>query len=322
MGENKEDAIRTREPALKLDLSSDIVLKRGDEPELSIREREVQLAEIDQMYKYAPVGLALISRDYQVIRINERMAGVCGLPADQIVGRNIRDVVPPELAKNLIAAWDRVFESGEPILDFEVHGKTPETTEEQYWLENYIPLKTDNGEVTGLIASVLDITARKRAEAVGDRMVALVNSSDDAIICKTLDGIITAWNPGAENLFGYSSVAAVGSPIAIIVPPERAQEEIDILTHIRNGERVEHIETERLRKDGGRVDVSATISPIVSNGVIVGASKIARDVSQRKRSGGIARLAGTQRASGTNGARVATFSAIDARRALLAHRHH
>lgn len=289
MAEKKQDSIRNREPGIKLDLNTDIVVKRADKPELPISELPVpelqeQLAEIEQMYKYAPVGLALISRDYNVIRINERMAGVCGLPAEQIAGRNIRDVVPPELANNLIAAWDRVFESGEPILDFEVHGTTPETTGEQYWLENYIPLKSDDGEVTGLIASVLDITARKRAEAVGDRMVALVNSSDDAIICKNLDGIITAWNPGAENLFGFSASEAVGCPITIIVPSERAQEETDILTHVRNGVRVNHIETERLRKDGGRVDISATISPIMSNGVIVGASKIARDVSQRKRS--------------------------------------
>jgi PAS domain S-box-containing protein len=218
MTEKKHDSIRDRKQGIRLDLASDIVVKKGDSPEAL--ELEAQLAEIEQMYKYAPVGLALVSRDYQIIRINDRMAGICGLPADQIVGRNIRNIVPPELAEKLIAVWNRVFESCEPILDFEVHGTTPDTTGEQYWLENYIPLRSDAGEVTGLIASVLDITARKRAEVLGDRMVALVNSSDDAIICKTLDGIITAWNPGAENLFGYSSSEAIGSPITIIVPPE------------------------------------------------------------------------------------------------------
>jgi PAS domain-containing protein len=126
MTEKKHDSIRDRKQGIRLDLASDIVVKKGDSPEAL--ELEAQLAAIEQMYKYAPVGLALVSRDYQIIRINDRMAGICGLPADQIVGRNIRNIVPPELAEKLIAVWNRVFESCEPILDFEVHGTTPDTT--------------------------------------------------------------------------------------------------------------------------------------------------------------------------------------------------
>jgi PAS domain S-box-containing protein len=129
-----------------------------------------------------------------------------------------------------------------------------------------------------------DITERRRAEEVRERLAAVVESSDDAIISKTLNGIITAWNSGAEKLFGYSSAEAVGQSIEMLLPPERANEESEILARIRRGESVDHFETVRVRKDGRQIDMSATISPIKdSSGAIVGASKIARDITARKR---------------------------------------
>jgi PAS domain S-box-containing protein len=130
----------------------------------------------------------------------------------------------------------------------------------------------------------LEIAERQRTEEVRGRLAAVVESSDDAIISKTLDGTITAWNPGAEKLFGYSSLEAVGKPMRMLLPPERAQEESAILARIGYGERVDHFETVRVRKDGKRVDVSVTISPIKnSSGAIVGASNIARDITEHKR---------------------------------------
>ena len=129
-----------------------------------------------------------------------------------------------------------------------------------------------------------DITERKQADEVRERLAAVVESSDDAIISKTLEGIINAWNPGAEKLFGYSSSEALGKPIRMLLPPECADEESEILARIKRGESVDHFETVRVRKDGKRIDISATISPLKdSNGVIVGASKIARDITERKR---------------------------------------
>jgi PAS domain S-box-containing protein len=114
-------------------------------------------------------------------------------------------------------------------------------------------------------------------------LAAIVDSSDDAIISKTLNGTITAWNRGAEMVFGYSSSEVIGKPMLMLIPPERADEESDILARIGRGERVEHFETVRLRKDGKRIDVSATISPIKDcSGTIVGVSKIARDITERK----------------------------------------
>jgi PAS domain S-box-containing protein len=110
-----------------------------------------------------------------------------------------------------------------------------------------------------------------------------VDSSDDAIIGKTLEGTITSWNKAAERLYGYSAAEAVGWPIGIIVPPERTRELEDILERIRKGERVEHHETVRVAKDGRRVDVSVTVSPILdASGTVVGASTIARDITGRK----------------------------------------
>jgi PAS domain S-box-containing protein len=118
-----------------------------------------------------------------------------------------------------------------------------------------------------------------------ERLAAIVQFSDDAIISKDLDGIITSWNNGAERLFGYLAEEVIGKSITILTPPERQDEEATILRHIRRGDRIEHYETVRRRKDGSLVDISLTVSPVRGEaGEIVGASKIARDITERKRS--------------------------------------
>jgi PAS domain S-box-containing protein len=129
-----------------------------------------------------------------------------------------------------------------------------------------------------------DITERKRAEAVRERLAAVVDSSDDAIISKDLTGRINAWNRGAEKLFGYSASEVIGKAALMLFPPELVKEEAEILERIRRGESIEHFETVRVRKGGKPIHVSVTISPIRDgNGTIVGASKIARDITERKR---------------------------------------
>src|SRR5262249_14897591 len=116
------------------------------------------------------------------------------------------------------------------------------------------------------------------------RLAAIVESSDDVIVTKTLDGIITFWNPAAEHLFGWSAAEAIGQSIMLIVPEDRRAEEEEVLARIRRGERVEHFETVRRAKDGSRFDMSITVSPIKdAAGRLVGASKVARDITERRR---------------------------------------
>jgi PAS domain S-box-containing protein len=113
-------------------------------------------------------------------------------------------------------------------------------------------------------------------------LASIVSSADDAIVSKTLEGTITSWNPAAEAIFGYSADEIVGRPIYVIIPPELAGEEVEILRRIGRGERIAHFETERLRKNGSRVQVSVTISPLIKDGRVIGASKIARNITERK----------------------------------------
>jgi PAS domain S-box-containing protein len=121
-------------------------------------------------------------------------------------------------------------------------------------------------------------------EAARQHLAAIVESSHDAIISKNLDGVITSWNKGAEQLFGYSAEEIVGKPVTVLIPADRQEEEPSILTRLRLGERIDHYETVRQRKDGSLVDISLTVSPIRdTDGRVVGASKIARDITDRRR---------------------------------------
>lgn len=144
-------------------------------------------------------------------------------------------------------------------------------------------LRDASGRITGGINTLVDITDRINAERGSGHLGAIVESSDDAIISKNLFGIIQSWNRGAERLFGYTAAEAVGRHVSMLIPEDRLNEEPGIIDRIRRGERIEHYETRRQRKDGSQVEISLTVSPVKdSGGKIVGASKIARDNSERK----------------------------------------
>ena len=144
------------------------------------------------------------------------------------------------------------------------------------------PLFDDVGVMTGAVNMLVDITERKQAEEAAHWLAAIVESSDDAIISKDLDGIFTSWNRGAEQLFGYRAEEAIGKSVKILIPADRHDEEPEILKRVRRGERIEHYETVRLRKDGSSIPISLTVSPVKIAGKISGASKIARDITERK----------------------------------------
>jgi PAS domain S-box-containing protein len=146
------------------------------------------------------------------------------------------------------------------------------------------PLRDESGAIVGAVNMLVDISQRKRDEEVAQRLSAIVESSDDAIVGKDLDGIVTSWNRGAEELFGYTADEMIGRPIATLVPEDRHDEEPNILDRLRRGERIDHYETVRRRKDGSFVEISLTVSPIRNAvGRIVGASKVARDITERRR---------------------------------------
>lgn len=131
---------------------------------------------------------------------------------------------------------------------------------------------------------LIEVEARRNGDLVRSRLAAIVESSEDAMITKDLNGIITSWNAGAERLFGYTAAEVIGQPVNILIPSERDDEEHRILKRIRSGERVEPYETVRRRKDGSRVDISLTVSPLRdATGKVIGASKVARDITERNR---------------------------------------
>jgi PAS domain S-box-containing protein len=148
---------------------------------------------------------------------------------------------------------------------------------------NPSPLFDAAGNFQGALNEIIDITEFKDADHARAQLAAIVRSSDDAIVSKDLNGVIQTWNQGAQRLFGYTAGEAIGKPITMLMPSDRVSEEAGVLARIRKGESVDHYETVRRRKDGALVDVSLTVSPIYAGyGRIIGASKIARDISERK----------------------------------------
>jgi PAS domain S-box-containing protein len=175
------------------------------------------------------------------------------------------------------------LQEGRPVLGEEIVIERPDGTR-RCVLPHPVPLHNAGGEIVGAVNMLVDITERKRAEVERNFLAAIVESSDDAIVSKSFDGVITSWNKGAERIFGYTAQEVIGRHISLLVPPEQADDIDHILGRIRRGERVDHYETKRRTKDGRILDVSLTVSPICdAAGNIVGASKVARDITEQKR---------------------------------------
>lgn len=146
------------------------------------------------------------------------------------------------------------------------------------------PLRDASGKLIGAVNTLVDVTEHEQGKSQERLFAAIVESSDDAIIAMDLDGTILSWNAGAERIFGYRPAEAIGKPITMLIPEERSDEEPSILQHIKRGGRIEHYETVRRHKGGQLIDISLTVSPIRSaEGTVIGASKIARDITERKR---------------------------------------
>ncbi|HVZ94259.1 MAG TPA: PAS domain S-box protein, partial [Phycisphaerales bacterium] len=172
---------------------------------------------------------------------------------------------------------------GRPIRCTEGIAERPDGT--RRWIEGYpTPMFDSAGRVIGGVNMLVDITDRKQSEVSSIRLASIVESSGDAIISKNLDGVIATWNHGAEKTFGYTETEAVGRNIRFLIPEDRQAEETEVLARLGRGEKIEHFETVRQTKDGRLIDVSLTVSPLRDrSGRIIGASKIARDITDRKR---------------------------------------
>lgn len=232
------------------------------------------------MLENAPECMEVLAADGTLLYINSAgLALVGAASAAGLVGMCFYDLVAPEF-RDEFRRFNKAVCGGNPgSLDFDVVGLNGVRRH----LESHAaPLRNPDGSTVHL-AITRDDTDRRRAERSSMRLAAIVDSSDDAIISKNLDGIITSWNKSAERLFGYTAEEVVGKSITILIPPERLAEEPEILRRLQHGERVDHFETIRRRKDGSQLHLSLTISPVRdAQGKVVGASKIARDITERK----------------------------------------
>lgn len=205
-----------------------------------------------------------------------------GYPAQEAIGRNIMLVIPADRKEEEEGILKRI-RKGERIEHFETLRLRKDGTPINLSL-TISPVKDASGQIIGASKVARDISERKRADEATNLLAAIVESSDDAIISKSLDGVITSWNSGAERLLGYNRGEAVGKHIFLIIPDDRRDEEIVILERLKRGEQVDHFETVRRRKDGTMIDLSLTISPVKdAAGRVIGASKVARDISESKR---------------------------------------
>ncbi len=174
------------------------------------------------------------------------------------------------------------LKEGRAVRGYEAIAERPDGTRVPF-IPYPTPFRDESGRLLGAINVLVNATERKDAEVLAAQLAAIVTSSDDAIISKTPDGIITSWNAGATRIFGYTSDEIIGQHITRIIPDELQNEETAIISRLKAGERLDHFETVRLTKDGRRVDISLTISPIRNAaGEIVGASKVARDITEKK----------------------------------------
>jgi PAS domain S-box-containing protein len=244
-------------------------------------EREAQTRAIIDTASDAFVA---IDRFGMVIDWNASAQRTFGWMRKEVLGRRLSEtIIPPQHRRAHDQGLDHYLATGEgPVLNKPIEISAMHRDGHEFPVELVIwPLTA--GQATTFNAFIRDISQRRRAEAMQARLAAIVASSDDAIVSKTLDGVITSWNPGAERIFGFTADDAVGQPMAMLFPSELAGEEADILARIARGESVEHLETVRVRKDGRRIDVAVTISPIEEAGIVVGASTIARDITERRR---------------------------------------
>jgi PAS domain S-box-containing protein len=227
---------------------------------------------------------AIISKTLEgrIVSWNAAAERLFGYSAEEMIGKPITTIIPPERLPEEREILDRI-RRGERVEHFE----TIRVARDGHQLELSLtisPVRAATGEIIGASKVARQITERRNSERIQAQLAAIVESSDDAIVSKTLDGVIQSWNTAAVRIFGYTAEEAIGQRITLIIPDDLQSEERGIIAQLRAGKRVEHFDTMRITKDGRRIPVSLTVSPIHDDkGRVIGASKIARDISERRR---------------------------------------
>jgi PAS domain S-box-containing protein len=249
--------------------------------ERALRASEERLSAV---FAQAALGIAVANLDGRLQEANLKFCSILGYSLEEIRRHTFLDLTHPD---DLEATREQVKKlvAGE-IDSYAIEKRYVRKDGGAVWSSTTVTLlRNQSGVAAQFIGIIQDITDRKYAESLTSRLASVIENSDDAIITKTLDGIISTWNPGAERIFGYTAEEAIGKPVTILIPEQHLDEEPGILERIRRGERIDHYQTTRRRKNGEFINVSLTVSPIKDDsGRIVGASKIARDITRQKRS--------------------------------------
>lgn len=238
--------------------------------------------EIHDLYDHAPCGYHSLDADGIFVRINDTELQWLGYWREELIGKKrFSDIITPRSVENFQEHFPRFKEQGWlRDLEFDMLRKDGSILPV---LVSATAVYDSRGSYVMSRSTLYDISERRKAEEQEHLLSAIVQSSDDAIISKDLNGVILSWNSGAEKVYGYSAVETVGRDVSMLVPPDHLHELTEIMTDLRQGKRIEHYTTERIRKDGKRISVSLTISPIRDmEGTIIGASSIAHDVTGRK----------------------------------------
>jgi len=264
---------------------SGAVLVLHDSSRRRTAERALRASEerLTAVFAQAALGIAIASLDGKFQEANAKFCSILGYPLAELREHSFLDLTHPDDV-------DKTRNSVEQLRDGKIESyaldkryvRKDRTT---VWSNTTVTaLRNEVGEAMQYIGIIQDITDRKHSEEIMARYAAVIEDSEDAIITKTLEGIITTWNPGAGRLFGYSPQEVIGKPVTVLIPDSHLNEEPSILERLRRGERIEHYETVRRRKDGTLMNVSLTVSPIKNaSGRVIGASKIARDITRQKR---------------------------------------
>jgi PAS domain S-box-containing protein len=272
-GEERRRTIISSEQSAKA-LETEIIGRRNIQE--TLRERE---AELNSFLENAVIGMHWVDGNGTILWANKAELDLLGYERDEYVGRQISAFhVDSAVAEDMLQRLSR----NEELRGYEARLRCKDGSIRHVRIDSN-PFVRD-GSVIHARCFITDITEKKHAEQALFRLAAIVESSEDAIVSKDINGIITTWNNSAERIFGYTPDEIVGRSITVLIPPELQAEETLILARIRAGERIDHFQTVRVRKNGERIDVSLTISPVRDrNGKIIGAAKILRDITgQRK----------------------------------------